>query len=652
MRTRLGRVVQVIRFSGLKPVTDTVPATTYTFDDPMANDTAELLDGSSPGQDTIESRNSQFESVTIANKTNVTINAVQSGDQARLDLDQAETGMASLAVSATGEVLVHQAVLSGVQLSLTSTTDQISELGPIVIGQGLLSAAAASQIILVNPGNLVGGFSAHADGGPVRFDDDSVDALSVGGVSATADVALVNAAGGVLINGAVSAGSSSSVMVTSRQGESLISLSGGGSLTGQNVTLTADSMILAGGAIHASDVATLAPFAVDRAIDLGDTVDGQLSLLHTDLAAITAGAIIIGGPEAGQIFVTEPVSEPGELILETGGGFTRTSAGRLSAPVLSLINAGAIVRRWTITPASVADGSGFSIPYTTGALAVIGGSGGDTFNVTAAPNTSYSIDGGPLSTGRLNYNAQGRAVSGASLAAPSGEIDSPTVKPVTFTEMATVNIAGAAAARLTVTVGGTGTGTVTGTGPIHCPATCSHSYRLGSVVRLRATPARGSRFTGWSGGGCSGTAACSVTLSSSKSVRATFSKPTSCVLRAPSSTVSHAHAKHPKPGQTPRTTLTLRVKCDQSATVTLAGRITELLHSGTNHRKPQTKTVRISPRRASVRARLAKSLTVTIPTAAATALAAQIPESLSFTLTATNASGTSMASLKLPRLKP
>jgi hypothetical protein len=652
MRARLGRVVQVIRFSGLKPVTDTVPATNYTLSDGAQNDIAELQDGPAPGQDTIASESGQFESVTIANKTNVTINASQSGDSARLDVDQPETGMASLAVSSRGEVLVHQAVLSGVQLSLTSTTDQISELGPIVLGQGGLTAAAVSQIMLVNPGNLVGGFSAHADGGAVRFDDDSVDALSVGDVSATADVALVNAAGGVLINGAVSAGSTSGVTVTSRQGNSLISLSGGGSLTGQNVTLTADTMILAGGAVHASDLATLAPFAVDRAIDLGDTVSGQLSLLSTDLAAITAGTLAIGGPDAGKIFVTEPVSEPGVLILETGGGFTRTSAGTLSAPVLSLINGGASVRTWTITPASVADGSGFSIPYTTGALAAIGGNGGDTFDVTAAPDTSYRIDGGPLSRGTLNYNAQGRAVSGASLAAPSGEIDSPTVKPVTFTEMATVNIAGAATARLTVTVGGTGTGTVTGTGPIHCPATCSHSYRLGSVVTLSATPARGSRFTGWSGGRCSGTAACSVTLSSSQSVRATFSKPTSCVLRAPSSTVSHGHTKHPKPGQTPRTTLTLRVTCSQSATVTLAGTITELLHPGTNHRKPQTKTVRISPTRASVRARLAKSLTVTIPTAAATALAAQIPESVSFTLTATNASGTSRVSLKLPRLKP
>ena len=62
----------------------------------------------------------------------------------------------------------------------------------------MLTATAASQIILVNPGNLVGGFAAQASGGGVSFDDDSADALNVGDVSAAAGVGLVNAAGGCL----------------------------------------------------------------------------------------------------------------------------------------------------------------------------------------------------------------------------------------------------------------------------------------------------------------------------------------------------------------------------------------------------------------------------------------------------------------------
>jgi hypothetical protein len=42
------------------------------------------------------------------------------------------------------------------------------------------------------------------------------------------------------------------------------------------------------------------------------------------------------------------------------------------------------------------------------------------------------------------------------------------------------------------------------------------------MVRLTATPEEGSAFSGWSGGGCSGTGTCTVTMSSDQAVSATF----------------------------------------------------------------------------------------------------------------------------------
>jgi hypothetical protein len=42
------------------------------------------------------------------------------------------------------------------------------------------------------------------------------------------------------------------------------------------------------------------------------------------------------------------------------------------------------------------------------------------------------------------------------------------------------------------------------------------------MVTLTATPETGSVFSGWSGGGCSGTGTCTVTMSSEKAVSATF----------------------------------------------------------------------------------------------------------------------------------
>lgn len=72
---------------------------------------------------------------------------------------------------------------------------------------------------------------------------------------------------------------------------------------------------------------------------------------------------------------------------------------------------------------------------------------------------------------------------------------------------------------LTVSKSGTGSGTVTG-GSVNCGSTCTMSGS--GSVSLSAVAASGSTFAGWSGGGCSGTSACSVTLSSNQTVTATF----------------------------------------------------------------------------------------------------------------------------------
>jgi len=76
---------------------------------------------------------------------------------------------------------------------------------------------------------------------------------------------------------------------------------------------------------------------------------------------------------------------------------------------------------------------------------------------------------------------------------------------------------------LTVSTSGTGTGTVTSSpGGITCGSTCSATYKNGTSVTLTATAASGSIFGGWSGGGCAGTGTCTVVMSSSQSVTASF----------------------------------------------------------------------------------------------------------------------------------
>jgi hypothetical protein len=76
---------------------------------------------------------------------------------------------------------------------------------------------------------------------------------------------------------------------------------------------------------------------------------------------------------------------------------------------------------------------------------------------------------------------------------------------------------------LAVVEGGTGSGTVISSSPgIICGATCSGTYAMNSMVTLTASAATGSTFTGWSGGGCTGTGDCTVTLSAPTTITASF----------------------------------------------------------------------------------------------------------------------------------
>lgn len=76
---------------------------------------------------------------------------------------------------------------------------------------------------------------------------------------------------------------------------------------------------------------------------------------------------------------------------------------------------------------------------------------------------------------------------------------------------------------LTVAKAGTGTGTVTSDPVgIACGDDCVEDYPADKVITLTATANSGSMFTGWSGGVCSGTSTCTVTMSQAKSVTATF----------------------------------------------------------------------------------------------------------------------------------
>jgi hypothetical protein len=76
---------------------------------------------------------------------------------------------------------------------------------------------------------------------------------------------------------------------------------------------------------------------------------------------------------------------------------------------------------------------------------------------------------------------------------------------------------------LEVAKAGAGAGSVTSApAGIACGSACAAEFNQGEALTLNATPGPGSVFSGWSGGGCSGTGTCRVTLNADSTVSAGF----------------------------------------------------------------------------------------------------------------------------------
>lgn len=143
--------------------------------------------------------------------------------------------------------------------------------------------------------------------------------------------------------------------------------------------------------------------------------------------------------------------------------------------------------------------------------------GGNTTSVTVStyPRTITQY----LSGTQLRLTANPTAP--AQFEAWSGDCSGTGTCALTLDASKTAIAAFAAVHTLTVQKTGSGTGTVSGTG-IACGADCTEALKERSTVTLSQTAPAGNIFTGWSGGGCSGTGTCSVTMNAATTVTANF----------------------------------------------------------------------------------------------------------------------------------
>ena len=93
--------------------------------------------------------------------------------------------------------------------------------------------------------------------------------------------------------------------------------------------------------------------------------------------------------------------------------------------------------------------------------------------------------------------------------------------------------------KLTVSKGGNGSGTVTSSpSGIDCGPTCAADFSPGTQVTLTPAGTSGSTFGGWSGGGCSGSGNCTVTMNADTAVTAIFDPAQSGTTTPPPTTTS------------------------------------------------------------------------------------------------------------------
>ncbi len=135
----------------------------------------------------------------------------------------------------------------------------------------------------------------------------------------------------------------------------------------------------------------------------------------------------------------------------------------------------------------------------------IGGGSYSQIATLAANSTGYTD---PNLAAATSYCYRVRAFNGAGASGYSNEACKTTAQ-VTL--------------ELTVNKAGSGSGTVTSSPlGINCGSDCTEAFLSGVVVTLTATPSSGSRFDGWSGGGCAGTGPCTLIGNASPVVTATF----------------------------------------------------------------------------------------------------------------------------------
>jgi uncharacterized repeat protein (TIGR02543 family) len=233
----------------------------------------------------------------------------------------------------------------------------------------------------------------------------------------------------------------------------------------------------------------------------------------------------------------------GSGAINCGGGASICSANFAAGATVSLVATpalGATFTGWTGACGGSATTCTVSMTESRSVTATFGGGATGGFTLTVSVTGNGTVTGGGIScgSGATICTSPGHAANstatltatpsgGATFTGWGGGTCTSTVPTctVTFNAAKTVTATfSGGTSTFALTVAATGPGRVTGNG-INCgngATTCTATFAPGTNAVLTQTPATGASFQGW-GGSCTGTGAtCSVSMTSAKTVSATF----------------------------------------------------------------------------------------------------------------------------------
>jgi hypothetical protein len=249
-----------------------------------------------------------------------------------------------------------------------------------------------------------------------------------------------------------------------------------------------------------------------QVIGVTDDVDGDVRDVTTP--DIGADEFVIASPEMNVTGNAQSIAN-GDLTPDTADHTDFETAA---------VSSGTVIRTFTIANAGDSDLALSGIPKV-----VVSGTNASDFSITSDP--ASSVGASSSTTFQVTFDPSDNGFRTAQISIDNNDADE---NPYTFAIRGT----GESTFTLTLEKSGAGSGSVTSSpAGIDCGIDCSEDYAGSTEVTLTATSDAGSTFDGWSGGACSGTGTCVVTMDAAKTVTADFG-----VEALPATTIQFAAA--------------------------------------------------------------------------------------------------------------